>query len=291
MEQICELIPFDSGKWVSGSVQHGKGIAHAIHLFRQPATLMQDYFCLQNDDLLLSRLLADPGHTLNLYDVISRDQWTQMDIYRNYCKRYGIEHALSTAISDAKSGLLTVFSIYRNDYKHGFTAAEKALKGLLTPVLADARNLNLFLNLSVAEADTASAMAVCDGKGILREAEPLFADMLRTDWPDWQGPRLNFTPEELLAGNAEARFSGAAISINLTRCHNLILLHVRKKNSSDALTCAERAVMERLMQGLANKEIARELATSPKTVGHHLQSIYKKLGVVNRTQALAQFRE
>jgi DNA-binding NarL/FixJ family response regulator len=46
-------------------------------------------------------------------------------------------------------------------------------------------------------------------------------------------------------------------------------------------------VLKALAEGLTNKEIARRLGIAEITVKVHLQSIYRKLGVSNRTEALA----
>ena len=47
-----------------------------------------------------------------------------------------------------------------------------------------------------------------------------------------------------------------------------------------------------LARGLTQRDIADELVVSPKTVGSHIQTILGKLGVHNRTQAVAlAFRE
>ena len=50
----------------------------------------------------------------------------------------------------------------------------------------------------------------------------------------------------------------------------------------------EQEIMLFLAQGFTNKEIAKSLAISPNTVKTHLSRIFDKLGVSNRTQAVAE---
>lgn len=54
----------------------------------------------------------------------------------------------------------------------------------------------------------------------------------------------------------------------------------------DALTAKETEVLRFLSKGLSNKEIAHELGVSPRTVQAHLASIFAKLGVASRTEAV-----
>ena len=54
-----------------------------------------------------------------------------------------------------------------------------------------------------------------------------------------------------------------------------------------ALTGRQRQVFDLLAAGLSNPEIAAELHISPKTVGYHVEAILSKLGVQNRTHAVA----
>ena len=53
------------------------------------------------------------------------------------------------------------------------------------------------------------------------------------------------------------------------------------------LTPSEFGVLAALARGLVNKEIATELGISQQTVKFHLTNVYRKLGVTNRTEAIA----
>jgi len=54
----------------------------------------------------------------------------------------------------------------------------------------------------------------------------------------------------------------------------------------EALTERELEVLQRLAQGLANKQIAALLGISEHTVKFHVSAIYSKLGATNRTEAV-----
>ena len=58
-------------------------------------------------------------------------------------------------------------------------------------------------------------------------------------------------------------------------------------SAAPALSPRERDVLTQLCAGLSNKQIARRLNLSENTVKTHLASLYAKLGVQRRTEAVA----
>jgi DNA-binding NarL/FixJ family response regulator len=55
------------------------------------------------------------------------------------------------------------------------------------------------------------------------------------------------------------------------------------------LSSRELEVLEKLARGLPNAEIAAALMVSENTIRFHLKNIYEKLGVANRTEAVAWY--
>lgn len=57
------------------------------------------------------------------------------------------------------------------------------------------------------------------------------------------------------------------------------------------LTRREREVLEHIARGLDNAQIAAHMDLSEKTVRNHITSVFEKIGVENRAQAIVQARE
>jgi len=57
------------------------------------------------------------------------------------------------------------------------------------------------------------------------------------------------------------------------------------------LSSREREILEQICRGKTNVDIASALEISPFTVKNHVQRIFRKIGVSNRTQAAAKYQE
>jgi DNA-binding NarL/FixJ family response regulator len=65
---------------------------------------------------------------------------------------------------------------------------------------------------------------------------------------------------------------------------------LRKPEEMPRLTGRQNEVLAALCRGLSNKAIASDLSMSEKTVKAHITTIFRLLGVSNRTQAVSVAR-
>jgi DNA-binding CsgD family transcriptional regulator len=61
------------------------------------------------------------------------------------------------------------------------------------------------------------------------------------------------------------------------------------ERNSEALSAREIDVLDRVVLGMTNAQIAEQLDVTPHAVKFHLGSIYRKLDVTNRTEAAVAY--
>jgi DNA-binding NarL/FixJ family response regulator len=110
---------------------------------------------------------------------------------------------------------------------------------------------------------------------VLREFAPRGWGIVASDAP----------PEEILAViTAVAR---GLVVLPRDIAGRLLQGTVMVEEPTEPLTAREREVLGLLGRGLSNKMIARDLRISEHTVKFHVSSIYAKLGVASRTEAVS----
>ncbi len=100
------------------------------------------------------------------------------------------------------------------------------------------------------------------------------------------------TPIAMLEAVRELMQGGAPMSASVAR---RLVDHLRPStpptaSEHNALTPREHTVLDMLAQGMLYKEIAQREGLSISTVKAHIHSIYKKLHVGNREEALERYR-
>ena len=89
-------------------------------------------------------------------------------------------------------------------------------------------------------------------------------------------------PEEIAAAIRSVHAGDAPLDPKVARA---LLESRRTKTNTPTLTDREREVLDLVRQGFANKQIARRLGISERTVKAHLTRVFSSLGVSDRTQA------
>lgn len=97
-------------------------------------------------------------------------------------------------------------------------------------------------------------------------------------------------PERILEAIRDARDGG--VPLNPQMAAQVASYFQRQSNTHsdvESLSPRERQVLELLAQGLLYKQIAARLELTTKTVNEYVKSIYKKLHVHSRTEAVVKF--
>ncbi|MDQ3458787.1 MAG: LuxR C-terminal-related transcriptional regulator, partial [Deinococcota bacterium] len=89
--------------------------------------------------------------------------------------------------------------------------------------------------------------------------------------------------EELLREVKRGRLDGEAVQAVLSAAGQAQTS--RRRSWPAGLSDREVEVLLLLSRGASTKQVAKELAISPKTAGHHVQHIYHKIGVSTRAGA------
>jgi DNA-binding NarL/FixJ family response regulator len=89
-------------------------------------------------------------------------------------------------------------------------------------------------------------------------------------------------PDELLGAIRAAVSGGSPLDPKAAR----VLIDAQQASQpADELSAREEEVLRLVAAGMANKQVARRLGISERTVKAHLTNVFKRLGVTDRTQA------
>lgn len=280
LAEIQTLIPFDSAWWGNTAAEPAE--IHQLHLHNCDESILETYRPYMDQDFFRAALIAQPGVTINMADLTTRERFVRTELYKKVGKRYKIEWSLGTLLVEPVSSLYEFLTLWRHDAKKPFTEVERQTKELLMPHLAEAHRAARLREVLGEARECNQQWAVADERGFLREATPAFIHRLREHWPQWRGSRL----PEALADMVRSATSYHAHGLKLGISHKGYFRYLRLQATSalDSLTPREREIAMRFAKGEAYTAIATALGLSSSTVRNHLAHCYCKLSVNNKAE-------
>ncbi len=281
---------------------------------------MQDPFIAPFLQQVLQLNLAEPRR---LSDLIRQSVWKNTIYYQEFYYPHRIPFTLFATIQSDRTIRLNI-GLHRSS--RDFTDQEQTMFSLVVPHIIQgfqhARRVN---ELEVSRSSSGSspshrlvAKITINAAGNIREMEALAVTMLRHFGTErhWVGAslpapfkewvhhhirdrgdyrRFRWTPQPLLLSKGPDRLT---CSLTREREHWVLLLVQETADTpqwqilrSFDITQREYEILTWLVQGKTNEEMSQILGAKPGTIQKHLGSLYKKVGVENRTALVAQVLE
>jgi DNA-binding CsgD family transcriptional regulator len=306
LEALDDVVQCDSATYNEvGSLGAVTVVGTPVGYVEATASLLPAFARLAWQNPLVARQAAGVGQAARLSSVISQRHLRQLELYQAVYRPLEVQHQLAVGVT-ASGGL--VIGVALNRRHTDFTAEDAAALDLLRPHLgaayrraaARAQLRGLFADSN--EDPRGQAAALVDDDGNLVEATVAAQRLLGT------GPRTPL-PEPLrgwfwrargdLSGGPatwRVRHLGQQLDVRLSQQEwgqpSVLFLrvvgetNVRAAGLALGLSSRESVVLGHLVCGAQTAEIARDMQISRRTVEKHLEHIYRKLEVSNRTQAI-----
>jgi DNA-binding CsgD family transcriptional regulator len=228
---------------------------------------------------------------LKLSDFMTRGELHSSRLYTDWLAPFGVEHLMTVGL-DAPLSHTKVFLFDRMGGRD-FTERDRAVLDLLRPHLArryEERQSRRRAReaLALLEGADQAVVAVEHPDRIVLATEHAHELLVRyfgdngTRLPEavssWLGSPNRDEPLEV----------GTAATLVIRRVGDALLLEEHRP--SPRLTPRQQQILELVADGRTNAEVAGALCVAPGTVRRHLENIFGKLGVHNRTAAVAALR-
>ncbi len=285
LERFSEMIPFDSGLLAMGTIQGGVPYGHDVVLHDVSPELMASWDAVKHEDRVAEWAFAHPGRTGNF--VVAGPIFEGCEAMLAHCRHFRLAHVLCTSMIAPDTGLYWVMSTYRADPDRPFREEERSATEIVVPHIFSAARRARIMQLRTRaklEVGLGQSAAIANEGGLVLEAEPTFAELLRSGFPGWSGPMLPAEVFALFASGASARLARGKIVLRADPAQGVFLLDVRRALPADALTTRERVIADAFSLGETHREIGARFGVSPNTVRRHLANIYEKLGISSKAE-------
>ena len=241
------------------------------------------------------------GSPRRLSDVWSCEEYHRSRLYREAYREMGVE--FQVAFTLGRAGNRSAVGLAANRYDRDFDDDELRLLVEVRRLLAGAWRRVQALRTLEAAANHASGtgLIVVDDRSYTSAASTLAVTLLARAGivvavgEPLPQPLAGWLIHRARLGPVTVGSDPEAVKIELVGGDpnaTIVLQITAGSRASDAvstLTMRERAVLELVAAGATAKDAAAQLEVSPRTIDKHLERIYGKLGVTNRTSAAQAF--
>jgi DNA-binding CsgD family transcriptional regulator len=320
LPQLRRLVPYDTASFNEIAPSAGEAIVTVV----EPTNALYDgaeeiFGAYAHQNPLVAAAQRPGAATVNKFsDFISRRQLHRLDIYDLIYSQIEVEHQIAFTLP-APSAHVIGFALNRkrDDFSERDRDMLQAIRPFViqayTEAVARARTRATIAALESATGATEQAVVV-----VGRAGQVEFATDVATRWlgavtgrelrlrlPEplraWSAAQRQRQRDGLCVGERlvmqapEAAVTAQFIPGGLDRLDAILLRQLASLNAdairSLGLTDREAQVLRLLEHGLSNGQIAVELGLSERTIAKHLEHVYDKLDVGNRTAAVALARE
>ena len=307
LRRLRELIPSDVAGYNEVRVADGQALVVLEPEDHWDHTRVDDFARFMHEHPVIRAHQSGEVGAAAISDFLSAADFHRLALYREVFGPLGVEDQLAFTL-DVSDGTVTGIALNRST--RGFSDREKALLDAMTPNLAYARRAAIARERArgdlTAAVDSVAGMEMgvvnVDGDGRAVSWSLHVQELIGHHFGVSVGDDGEL-PAELRrwvrdgAGQplTTAR-DGRELNIRFvptrTGTGGVLLFHEPRGASVEALEARglsrrEAEVLGCVVDGLSNDEIGQRLDISPRTVQKHLERVFAKLGVHNRTAAVA----
>jgi DNA-binding CsgD family transcriptional regulator len=250
--------------------------------------LMASHAKVRHLDVFSERMFTQPGIASRWSGGAPEVRAERYAPLREHLRRFRGWYVISIALPSAEHRTTTVVILCRPEEGREFSDAEVAAVQALAPHAVEASGVNrsIWLPRSAAGGAAGLPVALLDAEGQFVQTTPAFA---RLFWPN-APPSTAFLAEDALrALHKSQRWplpGGKHTLYGEPEETGGFRLRIRTASALDTLTVRERQVATLFARGASYRAVAKKLGLAPATVRNHLQNLYGKLGVTQRSELL-----
>jgi DNA-binding CsgD family transcriptional regulator len=313
LTQVRRLVPCDIASWNVIAPNNREAQISAVdpsECLRHGDEQLLGAYAHQNP-LITS---AAPGAVRKFSDFITQRQLHRLELYDHIYRATAVEHQIAFILPAPRERVIGV-ALNRNH--PDFSERDRRVLEVAAPLITqayeraaslarlhgtlealgratDAHSQAIIVLHPSGQVQYASAAARVCLRELPSADQPTLLPAPLAAWCEAQRAHAQHTPllaQTLRFGNRTARFFAGVTpgfdAIVLEQSNELRPALLREAG----LTRRESEVLTLVAGGLTNAQTARELTLSEPTIAKHLQHIYAKLGVTNRTAAVARARD